>query len=77
MAAAAQFRPRRGEESTGAVSASPRLKRAAINGLELRPAAVHRPRAAFYRNFGVLVRALAYIMAHGGDGLSAPTSTLC
>ena len=24
---------------------------------------------AFYGNFGVLVRALAYIMAHGGEGL--------
>ena len=25
---------------------------------------------AFYGNFGVLVRALAYILAHGGDGLA-------
>src|SRR5271165_5093366 len=28
---------------------------------------------AFYGNFGVLVRALAYIMAHGGNGLRAAT----
>ncbi|MEO8126048.1 MAG: aminomethyl-transferring glycine dehydrogenase subunit GcvPB [Bryobacteraceae bacterium] len=28
---------------------------------------------AFYGNFGVLVRALAYIMAHGGDGLRRAT----
>jgi glycine dehydrogenase subunit 2 len=28
---------------------------------------------AFYGNFGVLVRALAYIMAHGGDGLKRAT----
>ncbi|MBV9268820.1 MAG: aminomethyl-transferring glycine dehydrogenase subunit GcvPB, partial [Acidobacteriaceae bacterium] len=28
---------------------------------------------AFYGNFGVLVRALAYIMAHGGNGLSQAT----
>ena len=28
---------------------------------------------AFYGNFGVLVRALAYILAHGGDGLRAAT----
>src|SRR5581483_6715049 len=33
-----------------------------------RPQSVGRVRA-FYGNFGVLVRALAYIMAHGGDGL--------
>jgi glycine dehydrogenase subunit 2 len=28
---------------------------------------------AFYGNFGVLVRALAYIMAHGGNGLRQAT----
>ena len=28
---------------------------------------------AFYGNFGVLIRALAYIMAHGGDGLRRAT----
>jgi glycine dehydrogenase subunit 2 len=28
---------------------------------------------AYYGNFGVLVRALAYIMAHGGDGLRRAT----
>jgi glycine dehydrogenase subunit 2 len=28
---------------------------------------------SFYGNFGVLVRALAYIMAHGGDGLRRAT----
>jgi len=36
------------------------------------PSAVGRVRA-FYGNFGVLVRALAYIMAHGGDGLKRAT----
>jgi glycine dehydrogenase subunit 2 len=39
---------------------------------------VHRPRSigrvrAFGGNFGVLVRALAYIMAHGGEGLKRAT----
>ncbi|HSW48768.1 MAG TPA: aminomethyl-transferring glycine dehydrogenase subunit GcvPB [Bryobacteraceae bacterium] len=38
-----------------------------------------RPRSlgrvkAFYGNFGVLVRALAYIMAHGGEGLARATT---
>jgi glycine dehydrogenase subunit 2 len=38
----------------------------------------HRPHSlgrvkAFYGNFGVVVRALAYIMAHGGDGLKRAT----
>ena len=37
-----------------------------------RPQSVGRVRA-FYGNFGVLVRALAYIMAHGGDGLPRAT----
>ena len=37
-----------------------------------RPQSVGRVRA-FYGNFGVLVRALAYIMAHGGDGLRNAT----
>ncbi len=37
-----------------------------------RPHSVGRVRA-FYGNFGVLVRALAYIMAHGGDGLRRAT----
>lgn len=37
-----------------------------------RPQSVGRVRA-FYGNFGVLVRALAYIMAHGGDGLKRAT----
>jgi glycine dehydrogenase subunit 2 len=36
------------------------------------PSSVGRVRA-FYGNFGVLVRALAYIMAHGGDGLRIAT----
>jgi glycine dehydrogenase subunit 2 len=29
---------------------------------------------AFYGNFGVLVRALSYILAHGGDGLRNATA---
>jgi glycine dehydrogenase subunit 2 len=37
-----------------------------------RPQSVGRVRA-FYGNFGVLVRALAYIMAHGGNGLPQAT----
>jgi glycine dehydrogenase subunit 2 len=36
------------------------------------PTAIGRVRA-FYGNFGVVVRALAYIMAHGGDGLKRAT----
>jgi glycine dehydrogenase subunit 2 len=36
------------------------------------PKSIGRVRA-FYGNFGVLVRALAYIMAHGGDGLKRAT----
>jgi glycine dehydrogenase subunit 2 len=36
------------------------------------PESIGRVRA-FYGNFGVLVRALAYIMAHGGDGLPRAT----
>jgi glycine dehydrogenase subunit 2 len=37
-----------------------------------RPCTIGRVRA-FYGNFGVLVRALAYIMAHGGEGLRNAT----
>ncbi len=37
-----------------------------------RPDSIGRVRA-FYGNFGVLVRALAYILAHGGDGLRNAT----
>ncbi len=37
-----------------------------------RPQSIGRMRA-YYGNFGVLVRALAYIMAHGGDGLKRAT----
>jgi glycine dehydrogenase subunit 2 len=37
-----------------------------------RPQSIGRVRA-FYGNFGVLVRALAYIMAHGGNGLRNAT----
>ncbi|MEJ7606575.1 MAG: aminomethyl-transferring glycine dehydrogenase subunit GcvPB [Bryobacteraceae bacterium] len=37
-----------------------------------RPETIGRVRA-FYGNFGVLVRALAYTMAHGGDGLRLAT----
>jgi glycine dehydrogenase subunit 2 len=36
------------------------------------PQSIGRVRA-FYGNFGVLVRALAYILAHGGDGLRKAT----
>lgn len=36
------------------------------------PQSIGRVRA-FYGNFGVLVRALAYILAHGGDGLRRAT----
>jgi glycine dehydrogenase subunit 2 len=37
-----------------------------------RPQTIGKVRS-FYGNFGVLVRALAYIMAHGGDGLKRAT----
>jgi glycine dehydrogenase subunit 2 len=37
-----------------------------------RPLSIGRVRA-FYGNFGVIVRALAYIQAHGGDGLKRAT----
>jgi len=37
-----------------------------------RPASIGRVKA-FYGNFGVLLRALAYILAHGADGLKAAT----
>jgi glycine dehydrogenase subunit 2 len=53
---------------------SPRLKRAGDQwawNYDL-PQSIGRVRA-FYGNFGVLVRALAYIMAHGGDGLRRAT----
>jgi glycine dehydrogenase subunit 2 len=52
----------------------PRLKQT-DNGWEwnyYRPQSIGRVRA-FYGNFGVFVRALAYIMAHGGDGLRRAT----
>ena len=52
----------------------PRI-RALESGLQFdwdRPASIGRVRA-FYGNFGVLVRALAYILAHGGDGLRNAT----
>jgi glycine dehydrogenase subunit 2 len=52
----------------------PRLKKT-DNGWEWdyeRPRSIGRVRA-FYGNFGVFVRALAYIMAHGGDGLKRAT----
>lgn len=37
-----------------------------------RPKSIGRVRA-FYGNFGVMIRALAYILAHGGDGLRRAT----
>ncbi len=52
----------------------PRLKRLA-GGWAFdydRPRSLGRVKA-FYGNFGVLVRALAYIMAHGGEGLARAT----
>jgi len=52
----------------------PRLKRSP-GGLVWdynRPQSIGRVRA-FYGNFGVLVRALAYIIAHGGEGLRRAT----
>lgn len=52
----------------------PRLKRAGLRwSLDYdRPQSIGRVRA-FYGNFGVLVRALAYILACGGPGLKAAT----
>src|SRR4051794_15707277 len=54
---------------------TPRLRRTEDNRWSWdyeRPQTIGRVRA-FYGNFGVLVRALAYIMAHGGDGLRRAT----
>ncbi len=52
----------------------PRLKRAGKKWTwnYKRPDSIGRVRA-FYGNFGVLVRALAYILAHGGEGLRNAT----
>jgi glycine dehydrogenase subunit 2 len=52
----------------------PRLRRAGKKWAfdYKRPKSIGRVRA-FYGNFGVLVRALAYILAHGGDGLRKAT----
>ncbi len=53
----------------------PRLKRAGSGNWTLdydRPQSIGRVRA-FYGNFGVLVRALAYILAYGGDRLAQAT----
>jgi glycine dehydrogenase subunit 2 len=53
---------------------SPRLKRSGNSwswNYDL-PQSIGRVRA-FYGNYGVLVRALAYIMAHGGNGLRQAT----
>jgi glycine dehydrogenase subunit 2 len=52
----------------------PRLKRAGKKWMfdYKRPKSIGRVRA-FYGNFGVLVRALAYILAHGGNGLRNAT----
>ena len=54
---------------------TPRLRRSAEDRWTWdydRPQSIGRVRA-FYGNFGVLVRALAYILAHGGDGLRRAT----
>jgi glycine dehydrogenase subunit 2 len=52
----------------------PRLKRTGKKWMfdYKRPKSIGRVRA-FYGNFGVLVRALAYILAHGGNGLRNAT----
>ncbi|MEJ7607618.1 MAG: aminotransferase class V-fold PLP-dependent enzyme [Bryobacteraceae bacterium] len=54
---------------------TPRLHRSAdkLSWDYQRPETIGRVRA-FYGNFGVLVRALAYIMAHGGQGLRLATT---
>ena len=54
---------------------TPRLKKTATGAWTWdydRPRTIGRVRS-FYGNFGVLVRALAYIMAHGGNGLPKAT----
>ena len=51
-------------------TAAPEARRARSGRWDYdRPQSIGRVRA-FYGNFGVLVRALAYILAHGGDGLA-------
>jgi glycine dehydrogenase subunit 2 len=55
----------------------PRIEDAAGGSLSLnfnRPKSIGRVRA-FFGNFGVLVRALAYILTHGDSGLRAATET--
>jgi glycine dehydrogenase subunit 2 len=52
---------------------APRIKRGKKLAFDFkRPRAIGRVKA-FYGNFGVLVRALAYILAHGGPGLCNAT----
>src|SRR5206468_9322513 len=53
---------------------TPRLKRSGKKWAYdyKRPKSIGKVKA-FYGNFGVLVRALAYILAHGGDGLRNAT----
>ncbi|MBI1357432.1 MAG: aminotransferase class V-fold PLP-dependent enzyme [Acidobacteria bacterium] len=54
----------------------PRVVDTGGNGYKLdydRPQSIGRVRA-FYGNFGVLVRALSYILAHGGEGLRNATA---
>ena len=54
---------------------TPRLRRAEGDQWSWdydRPQSIGRVRA-YYGNFGVMVRALAYILAHGGDGLRRAT----
>ena len=57
----------------------PRVARGGRGELTLdfnRPKSVGRVRA-YFGNFGVLVRALSYIMTHGDEGLREATETLC
>ena len=67
-------RSRRGQEAAGAISAGAAAQTAGKKWAwdYNRKRSIGRVKA-YYGNFGVLVRALAYILAHGGPGLRNAT----
>ena len=74
MAAAVRARVRWREEGAGAVSAGAADETLGRSWCGITSASTSIGRVkAFYGNFGVLVRALAYILAHGGPGLRNAT----
>ena len=63
---------RSGSQSTSSTTARPHRcpRRRRLVPMGPRPAEIDRPAARLQRNFGVLVRAYAYVFGHGGDGLT-------